>query len=183
MSLAPPPDNRWGCTQWGCAALLALVLAMVFLPVLSDHPGPAHGATCMSNLKQLTSGLLMYAQDNDSYLPPAGNWHDGTFDYVKIESVYTCPTRRKLGTGYAFNQVLSGRSTKQGDPEKVPLLFESSLGQRNGADTLQSFVLPHNGRGNVAFLDGHVRLLKSAPSSTDGLREGVPLYKQRDAVP
>lgn len=177
-----PTRGDWGCTGCACAFLGFAVLAVRVLNT-GRVEGPAYTASCMSNLKQSTTGLLMYAQDYDSYLPPAGKWHDGSTFYIKDDRVYTCPLREKQGTGYAFNQMLSGRSTKHGDPEMVPLLFESGLGQRNGADGLQSFVTPHHGRGNVSFLDGHVRLLTSAPSAADGLKEGVPLYKQRDAAP
>ncbi len=45
------------------------VLAALSLPVMNRFRDAAHAATCMSNLRQVGSSLLMYAHDNHQKLP------------------------------------------------------------------------------------------------------------------
>ena len=52
-------------------AIIAILAAML-LPVLSRAKSTAVRATCTSNEHQLYIGLVMYADDMDEYLPPAG---------------------------------------------------------------------------------------------------------------
>lgn len=171
MSLAPPSNHRWGCAQWGCAAVGGMVLVAVLLPIFPIAPAPPYTASCLSNIKQLSTGLRMYSQDYEDHLPPAAAWHDLSLPYVKNERVYVCPKRTKLATGYAFNRLLDGASVNESlAPDKTPMLFESGRGQRNGADAVQSFVTPHNKGGSVGFVDGHVRRSLVAPLANVGLR-------------
>ena len=83
-------------------AIIAILAAML-LPALATAREKGRQASCMSNLKQLSLGVLMYAQDYDDtmcyeYVNPAngaaqlGNWLDQTFPYVKARNVYICPT-------------------------------------------------------------------------------------------
>src|SRR5881296_171411 len=50
-------------------AIIAILAAML-LPVLSRAKATAHSASCLSNLKQLQAGYLMYADDNNDQQPP-----------------------------------------------------------------------------------------------------------------
>src|SRR4051794_35916026 len=45
------------------------VLIGVLLPVLSKSRAAANRAVCLSNIKQLYNGVLMYCNDNDGYFP------------------------------------------------------------------------------------------------------------------
>ena len=49
-------------------AIIAILAAML-LPALSQARERARQAVCMNNLKQLGLAFMMYAQDNDNYLP------------------------------------------------------------------------------------------------------------------
>jgi hypothetical protein len=156
----------------GCFLLAAGLFLLVVSPFFMQYHGMSPASVCWSNLQNLDSGLQMYVEDYDGRFPEADKWHDASLDYVKNEGRYVCPTRRKQGVGYAFNRVLSKEKMKRSkEPGKTPLLFESSLGQRNGTDTLQRFVTPHLRRGFISYLDGHVRSLTSAPSADAGLRK------------
>src|SRR3954468_3883018 len=54
----------------GIIALLILIL----LPALSKAREQGNWVACMSNLKQIGTGMLMYANENKQYLPrPASN--------------------------------------------------------------------------------------------------------------
>src|SRR5580658_1067810 len=54
-------------------AVIAILAAMLF-PVFAQAREKARSATCESNLKQLTLGVLMYAQDWNERLP-ASNYY------------------------------------------------------------------------------------------------------------
>jgi prepilin-type N-terminal cleavage/methylation domain-containing protein len=49
-------------------AIIAILAAML-LPALSKAKKKAHGAVCISNLKQVALAIQMYANDNDDFLP------------------------------------------------------------------------------------------------------------------
>lgn len=50
-----------------------LLLAALILPVFSRAPDKGRQTTCSSRLAQLAKAEMMYAEDNDSYLPPYWN--------------------------------------------------------------------------------------------------------------
>lgn len=65
----------------------------------------ARQTTCMSNLRQLGKAFLMYAQDNDGYLPPYRNWPiqawgDGVTP-PELPWLEGCGTGGEKGTFYA----------------------------------------------------------------------------------
>lgn len=111
------------------------VLAAILLPVLYQAREKARQTICLSQLKQLTSATLMYAQDYDEVLPCFWDYHDGegklggwifylvfeeclqgNFDptkgsiyaYTRNPQIYTCPSDRcRQGNSYAYNGALS----------------------------------------------------------------------------
>ena len=58
------------------------VLIAVLLPVLSRSRAAANRAACMSNVKQLYNGLLMYCNDNHGWFPTCAYWANGS-SYVQ----------------------------------------------------------------------------------------------------
>src|SRR5262249_11813178 len=90
-------------------AIIAILAAILF-PVFAQARAAARKATCISNLKQLTTGQLMYLQDyderltywdasnkdadgTDSWATPngAGWWMNEIYPYIKNYGVYACP--------------------------------------------------------------------------------------------
>jgi prepilin-type N-terminal cleavage/methylation domain-containing protein/prepilin-type processing-associated H-X9-DG protein len=92
-------------------AIIAILAAILF-PVFAQARAKARAISCVSNLKQLGMGMLMYAQDYDEVFPqwkwdqsynggsppPGARTNDATtlwwvaiFPYVKNAGVYTCP--------------------------------------------------------------------------------------------
>jgi prepilin-type N-terminal cleavage/methylation domain-containing protein/prepilin-type processing-associated H-X9-DG protein len=90
-------------------AIIAILAAILF-PVFARARSKARQAVCLSNMKQLGTGLMMYAQDWDETLPindyignglaPLIGWRDpragdswcsGIYPYVKNAQVYVCP--------------------------------------------------------------------------------------------
>lgn len=113
------------------------VLAAILFPVFARARENARRASCMSNLKQIGLGVMMYAQDYDEKYPL--NWHgndpedvntdlskpsgvflvngghyvtymDFIFPYVKNLQLFVCPSARSDATvpSYGYSSVFSG---------------------------------------------------------------------------
>jgi prepilin-type processing-associated H-X9-DG protein/prepilin-type N-terminal cleavage/methylation domain-containing protein len=85
--------------------IISILIAML-LPALNKARAAAKSVACLSNLRQVGMGLLMYANENHDYLPP---WYDGTASaadhaagmdrwnirieaqYVKNKDAFFCP--------------------------------------------------------------------------------------------
>src|SRR5215208_6910948 len=83
-------------------AIIAILAAILF-PVFAQAREKARSASCLSNVKQLSLGLMMYVQDNDEFMPygyaytwPGQKeltyWHDHIRPYIKSEALYKCPS-------------------------------------------------------------------------------------------
>jgi prepilin-type N-terminal cleavage/methylation domain-containing protein/prepilin-type processing-associated H-X9-DG protein len=85
-------------------AIIAILAAILF-PVFARAREKARQTTCVSNLKQIGTAVLMYAQDYEETLPVwcdyAGNYVKGAKDtfiytrvrpYLKNIDVYNCPS-------------------------------------------------------------------------------------------
>lgn len=87
----PPPRNGvpgwvWvlgGCV--GCGFVVPILAAIVF-PVFAQAREKARQVSCMSNLKQLAVGNLMYVQDYDEHFPIASTWQENMTPYTKSDS-------------------------------------------------------------------------------------------------
>jgi len=78
-------------------AVVAVVTAVVF-PVICKAQQQAEDSStlCMSNMKQLTLGTMMYTQDYDGLLPASykgapQSWAGRTFPYIASTKTYRCP--------------------------------------------------------------------------------------------
>jgi prepilin-type N-terminal cleavage/methylation domain-containing protein/prepilin-type processing-associated H-X9-DG protein len=79
-------------------AIIAILAAILF-PVFAQAREKARQTSCLSNLKQMGVGLMMYSQDYDEELPPAwiggafpgyARWMDVVQPYVKNTQIFTC---------------------------------------------------------------------------------------------
>ena len=115
-------------------AIIALLAAIIF-PVFSQAREKGRQTACLSNLRQLGQGVLMYAQDHDESLPSStegavgagkqGGWmfmatfgkdNSGIFvptqgslyPYIKNSALYRCPDEADslIKTSYAINGCL-----------------------------------------------------------------------------
>lgn len=100
------------------------ILAAILFPVFARARESARRASCMSNLKQIGLGMMMYVQDNDGRLtfysmggdqrpgPENGNewypsstatywfWPNSIYPYVKSIQVFICPSSPSAGADY-----------------------------------------------------------------------------------
>ncbi|MGQ9731654.1 MAG: type II secretion system protein, partial [Candidatus Zipacnadales bacterium] len=79
-------------------AIIAILAAILF-PVFNSARRKSLQASCVSNLRQLTTAMKMYAQDSDDRFPYAlyadpqrSAWGDVIFQgYVSNDQIYDCP--------------------------------------------------------------------------------------------
>src|SRR5438132_3273033 len=66
-----PPRRHAGFTLIELLVVIAIIaiLAAILFPVFAQARDKARQTACLSNLKQLSLGVLMYAQDYDEVLP------------------------------------------------------------------------------------------------------------------
>src|SRR5436189_4407834 len=69
------PRNRSGFTLIELLVVIAIIaiLAAILFPVFAQARASARAISCVSNTKQTTLGLIMYAQDYDETFPKLDN--------------------------------------------------------------------------------------------------------------
>jgi prepilin-type N-terminal cleavage/methylation domain-containing protein/prepilin-type processing-associated H-X9-DG protein len=142
-------------------AIIAILAAILF-PVFARAREKARQTSCLSNLKQLSLAMLMYAQDYDETWPPAYyydatwtqeygwdfhvDWNTGAAGlgligpYTKNEQLNACPSARGMQswgrpyTGYAYNTSYIGYRHTPGGLDDLP---PATLGDlRSPAETV-----------------------------------------------
>ncbi|HEY3396213.1 MAG TPA: PKD domain-containing protein [Armatimonadota bacterium] len=165
VRLSPPAVAEF--SRWrGCLLGLSLfvVAALVLYSIAARPPRVASSSVCLSNVKQLLLGSLMYASDNDEHFPPAPDWPERIYPYVKNALIYDCPndksprhyseTIRQLS--YTMNMGANQLSTKAiSRPVELGVLFDGA--QVCGGSEAAAF--RHNEGANVGFADGHAKWL------------------------
>ena len=93
-------DQRRGFTLIELLVVIAIIaiLAAILFPVFARAREKARQTSCLSNVKQLVLGQLMYAQDYDERFPyfttaPAGEpWWNAIQPYIKNWQIEKCPS-------------------------------------------------------------------------------------------
>lgn len=101
-------------------AIIAILAAILF-PVFARARENARKAACMSNLKQIGLGMMMYIQDYDETYPVSWQswvptnqmyWYQIIDPYIKNEQVFVCPSAGQIldssgnvqySGGYGYN--------------------------------------------------------------------------------
>ena len=96
-------------------AIIAILAAILF-PVFAQAREKARAISCLSNSKQIGTGIAMYTQDYDELFPMGGGtgghrWHGVIQPYIKnganaagtrsIGGMFTCPSRTRYPTASA----------------------------------------------------------------------------------
>jgi prepilin-type processing-associated H-X9-DG protein len=142
-----------------CVSLLLLpVMAALLLPALVAAKQKAQTINCVTNVKQLSLALRVYANGNQHHYPAATNWCDAIQADVGTPKPFHCPADFSNGrSSYAFNAQLAGAEADQVNPETV-MIFEADGGWNvsGGPELLPA--KPRHGRNTVVvgFADGHV---------------------------
>lgn len=118
------------------------ILAGMLLPAINKAREKGRSAKCVANIKQVTTGFILYCNDSDDWMVPMGNdeirWcgkntgssytgGGGIMDYLN-EGIKACPTMVKnfadgdatfMNTGcggYGYNQVIGGALVYSNSP-------------------------------------------------------------------
>jgi len=155
--------------------VLAIFPAMLY-PVFHRARAAARKAVCLTNVKNVSLGLLMYMSDWNEICPDSANWCETLDEYIKNREVLVCPDAPKQDCGYAYNAALSDlHLAAVADPTNTVALFESDRGWNAAGDP--AALLPieprHLGGDNFGYLDGHARWL---PRSLAAGMMGDPPY-------
>lgn len=96
-------SRRKGFTLIELLVVIAIIaiLAAILFPVFARAREKARQASCLSNMKQLSLGVMMYVQDYDETCPKRVDWTlaginylipDLINPYIKNTGVWVCPT-------------------------------------------------------------------------------------------
>ncbi|MFH1631676.1 MAG: DUF1559 domain-containing protein [bacterium] len=170
-------------------AIIAILAAILF-PVFAKAREKARQTSCLSNLKQIGLGAMMYAQDYDETMPitqgyiPAATlianqveWIFTIQPYIKNKQIYVCPSRTTNaiygggtsdttwgGCSYSYNLWLNRAASGRILSPATTLLFTELRNNycyvRND-DTGWAPEFNHNDGLNVAFCDGHSKWQKN----------------------
>jgi len=119
---------RKGFTLIELLVVIAIIsiLAAILFPVFARARENARRASCMSNLKQLGLGVMMYTQDYDDHVPSAfqyevpGNtnylnsWMQLIMPYTKSPQLYVCPSWQQ-----------ASKYSDNGPNKEIPIPYES----------------------------------------------------------
>ncbi len=170
-------------------AIIAILAAILF-PVFARAREKARQASCSSNLKQLTLGVLMYLGDHDEMFPGYrdgyASWEMLIMPYVKNDQLFQCPSHDSNvahPSSYAVNNSTSksygqcawgyGPYQQKLAAVKVPAESAILLEYHTSWDVYSTssrhelrwpgphgMTTEHNGGCNIAFVDGHVKWMR-----------------------
>lgn len=153
------------------------ILTAVAIPVSREAMETSRQGACISNMRALANGCILFAQDNDGKLPfttGSGAWHRLIYPYLSTTQettdwqknvhegrYYICPadkTPYQDKMSYAWNKNLKGASEQfrifSGSRALVMLgegvSYAFDLTDKTGLE------FRHKDRANFAFTDGHV---------------------------
>jgi len=164
-------------------AIIAILAAILF-PVFAKAREKARQTSCLSNLKQIATATLMYAQDYDETMPRYYHATPINFTaqtslqpYMKNEQLWVCPSGSALfhyywdsgwvgapaeiKGSYGYNQHLNAYILADIDkPAETGVWADCQdrlviLHENSRYRTVDR----HNGGGNLAFVDGHAKWL------------------------
>ena len=133
------------------------VAAGLLLPALARSKYQKQNSDCVSNVKQVSLAIRLYADENEGKCPQAVNWCDAITPNLAGKHVFQCPQRTGGQGAFAFNAKLAGKTLSAIPPDTV-MIFEASSGWNftGGADDV--IQRPPHGRNFVfGFADGSVR--------------------------
>lgn len=141
------------------------LLLAILMPALSKTKQIAARVVCGTNLKGLSTAMIVYMNDYDDEYPTPDAWCDLLMQEADVApQTFQCP-ESDAEFAYAINENLKGRNSGVIEPERatqIVVLFEADLG-KNGVGGREDIVLRHDQNGqlgcNIVFADGHVEFV------------------------
>jgi prepilin-type N-terminal cleavage/methylation domain-containing protein/prepilin-type processing-associated H-X9-DG protein len=153
-------------------AIIAILAAILF-PVFAQARAKARAGACLSNVRQIGTGIAMYVQDYDERFPPpytysaqeppGGGWYQDkngwtwfapqiVYPYTKNYRIYTCPD----GVSQAVNTPFQGH---YGINESIVSRLESGMPPPS---TLSQITAPAN---TYLFMDSGSYVIRPAQAA------------------
>jgi hypothetical protein len=131
------------------------ILAAILFPVFSQAREAAKQTACLSNLRMMSVGHLMYASDYDDTLHPGPDWATAIAAYSRSSA--GCPNFEG-GIGYAFDVDAAGVNLAKLE-EPILMMYESDAPGPSPVADIDTIPDPprHRVRGggvNVSYSDG-----------------------------
>ena len=180
-------EKRRGFTLIELLVVIAIIaiLAAILFPVFARARENARKANCLSNLKQLGMGLMMYAQDHDEALPATYEWQIGgqnwplmswravSYAYVKNAGAHACPSDAQNSPDPS-GLVSIPKVSYGANPDLMPGVrgaYDASMGQiTNPAETIMIFDAWNAGNW---CCDGNWKGGKCSPTCFGGKPAGI----------
>lgn len=92
-------------------AIVAILAALLF-PVFSSAKEAGKKTACLSNVRQLSLGVILYTNDDDGVLPPLADetnavlWTDRIQPYTRTTQINVCPSDPGARVSYGLNQLV-----------------------------------------------------------------------------
>jgi prepilin-type processing-associated H-X9-DG protein len=132
----------------------AAELMELLAPTLAAARDQAVQTACLSNVRQICTGILSYAQDHDEQYPPA-EWVDAVMPYMMNEDILRCPAAPDLLPGYTLNANLAGLNLAELNvPANTVLIFDGDGTEAGGPENMR---FRHDGGAMIGFADGHAK--------------------------
>ncbi len=183
-------------------AIIAILAAILF-PVFARARENARRASCQSNLKQIGLGMMMYTQDYDETFPMhygyvqggvVYSWPITLEPYAKSRQVFFCPSdtvhnsgnainTSNVSYGYNYAYLTQVKIAAINYPSETLMLGDTGLNPTGyviywvGPDYLPRD--QHLEGANFAFVDGHVKWMKSAPVIANYSTPALSLWGNR----
>jgi prepilin-type N-terminal cleavage/methylation domain-containing protein/prepilin-type processing-associated H-X9-DG protein len=109
------PSNRRGFTLIELLVVIAIIaiLAAILFPVFAQAREKARQTSCLSNSKQMGTGIAMYVQDYDETFPMAWGWHPAAgwlYSYVHYTPQNWAPISASAQAAYGLQWINSTQS-------------------------------------------------------------------------
>ncbi|MHB9134588.1 MAG: prepilin-type N-terminal cleavage/methylation domain-containing protein [Armatimonadota bacterium] len=174
---------KCGFTLWELLMVVAivLILASILFPMFSrTHHHNSRVPTCTSNVRQLSTAVQMYNQDNQSRYP-GKNWADAVLTYVGSQKIYFCPSDAGVDKtqpiSYGYNGLLvrvNGTGLNEGPisyPSEIGAICDATPSRPfaeggvligggamvSAADNLIGTPMPRHTGVVVGYCDGHAK--------------------------